>query len=339
MQLYVNVTDERLSKGNNRIFSKSFFQNEILKSFDHNALLNSKLPAPKKLSEAERERINEVVKNALILLQRETDPVSYIDKNSIRLYEIERGISVAIYGMVPERQLPMESYVGYTLFKNGFPAAYGGGWVFVKRSLFGINVFEWFRGGESGYILCQLLRVYKQAFGVSCFEVEPYQYGKGNPEGIKSGAFWFYYRYGFRPVNEQLRIIAQKESELISATKGYRTSAETLKKFTASNIVLNFSQGVPVSMAEIRENVTSMIARDFGGNRNAAVKFCVAEFKKSAKSKLKFNADEQKVLEDVALIAKARGLNKNSEIKILLELVKLKPVDLYAYQLKLSKIV
>ena len=119
----------------------------------------------------------------MVLTGRETDTSTYMDENSFRLFELERGISVAIYGMTPERQLPLESYVGYTLFKNGFPAAYGGAWVFGERSLFGINVFEQFRGGESGFILCQLLRVYRQAFNVNYFEVEPYQFGLDNPEG------------------------------------------------------------------------------------------------------------------------------------------------------------
>ncbi|MBK9983286.1 MAG: hypothetical protein IPP15_12935 [Saprospiraceae bacterium] len=57
-----------------------------------------------------------------------------------------------------------------------------------------------FRNGESAFILAQLLRVYKHVFKLSYFEVEPYQFGLDNPEGIASGAFWFYYRFGFRPL-------------------------------------------------------------------------------------------------------------------------------------------
>lgn len=96
-----------------------------------------------------------------------------MDERSFSLYELERGVTVAIYGMIPERQLPLESYVGFTLFKNGLPAAYGGAWIFGEYANFGINIFESFRGGESGYMMCQLLRVYKQVFNISFLKSKP----------------------------------------------------------------------------------------------------------------------------------------------------------------------
>lgn len=338
--MYVNVdsTDQKLSKSFNRIkFAQVYYQKDILKNFDHLVLFNTKLPKPKKLSEKELEDLNVCVKNALIVLQRETDPVSYVDKNSIRLYELERGISVAIYGMTPERQLPLESYVGYTLFKNGFPAAYGGGWVFGKRSLFGINIFEPMRGGESGFILCQLLRVYRQAFGVDYFEVEPYQYGKGNPEGIKSGAFWFYYHFGFRPADQLLNTLAKEEAGKIASTKGYRTGEEVLRKFTQSNLVLNFKKETPVSLWDIREKVTAMIAQKFEGNRVEAEKQCVKNFLKKCGGIKSLTADQKVVLADVALVVEAMNISSVSKIKFLKELISLKPADLYRYQETLSK--
>ena len=33
------------------------------------------------------------------------------------------------------------------------------------------------------------------------FVVEPSQFGGTNKEGLLSGAFWFYYRLGFRPID------------------------------------------------------------------------------------------------------------------------------------------
>lgn len=107
--------------------------------------------------------------------------------------------------------MPLESYVGYTLFKNEFPVAYGGAWVFGERADFGINIFDAFRGGESGYMFCQLLRVFRQVFQINYFLVEAFQYGLDNPEGIDSAAFWFYYRYGFKPLNKEINMIANIE--------------------------------------------------------------------------------------------------------------------------------
>ena len=61
----------------------------------------------------------------MALTGRETDPATYLDARSLRIFDLERGLSVAIFGMTPERQLVLESYVGFTLFKNGLPVAYG----------------------------------------------------------------------------------------------------------------------------------------------------------------------------------------------------------------------
>lgn len=107
----------------------------------------------------------------------------------------------------------MESYIGYLVLKNNIPVSYGGGWIFGERCQFGINILQSFRGGESGLIICEILRVYHQHFGVTRFVVKPYQFGLHNPEAIKTGAFWFYYKLGFRPENEQLKEQALQEEQ------------------------------------------------------------------------------------------------------------------------------
>jgi hypothetical protein len=39
-----------------------------------------------------------VIRYDLALLQRETDPATHMDIPTLRLYHLERGISVAVYG-------------------------------------------------------------------------------------------------------------------------------------------------------------------------------------------------------------------------------------------------
>jgi len=324
----INPVNSSFSKLQNRLpYNNNYYQTEILKQFNQQELLNTKLPNPKKLNQKDLDATFTVIKNSLTLLQRETDPVSYLDKKSFRLYELERGISVAIFEITPERQLPLESYVGYTLFKNGYPAAYGGAWVLGKRALFGINIFEQFRGGESGFVLCQLLRVYRQVFNISYFEVEPYQYGKDNPEGISSGAYWFYFRYGFRSLDKTLNKTALEEFDKISGTKGYRTSKEALIAFTKSNIALNIEGKVPISPAEIRSKVTQHIAKNYDGNRADAE---TAALKKFAAKGL--NVYQKKALIDLGLLSDALNINAQSKLKLMLKAAIEKPKDLYAYQ-------
>lgn len=337
--LYVNIdsADKKYSKLFNHLtVEKKYFHSDILKKFDHVQLMNTPLPDPKRLSNTEIERMVEVMQTSLYLLERETDPCTFIDRNSLKYFELERGISVAIFGMIPERQMSMESYVGYTLFKNGYPAAYGGGWVYGSRSLFGINIFEQFRGGESGYILIQLLRTYKQAFNLNYFEVEPYQYGLDNPEGIESGAFWFYYRYGFRPLDRTLKKLSDSEFEKIKTKKNYRSSKTTLTKFTESNIGLQLGESIPPKVTDLRAKITKMISQKFENNRTKAIDHCVKELRKKTEIRTDLDRFEEVVLKDLALAVEALQITHPEKLSIISKMIETKPVDLYTYNLFLK---
>jgi hypothetical protein len=289
------------------------------------------LPEPIQLTERRRAELIRVVKLAMVLSDRETDPVTYMDEGTIRLYELDRGISVAIHGMVPSRQLPLESYIGYTLFKNGFPVAYGGAWIFGERADFGINIFEAFRGGESGYIMCQLLRVFRQVFKVSRFEIEPYQFGLDNPDGIATGAFWFYHKHGFRPTDPVLLELAGKEEERRRKRKGYRTSARTLTRFTGSNMALVFSDGMPTGVYDITDKVKHMIRSRYKGNRARAVSESVRNFLARSGATPGGVEVEAPVMEEVALWAEAMRVTKPEQIELLLRMITVKPADPYLY--------
>ena len=333
--VYVKLTPTRndFSRAYNRLpIMQPFLHNELLKHFDFKKTLNKQLPRAIILSRTVKEKYIEVVKKSMAITDRETDPVTYMEENSFRVYHLERGISIAIYGMVAQRQLPLESYVGYTLFKNGFPAAYGGAWVFGEVANFGINIFESFGGGESGYFMCQLLRVYKNLFKINYFEIEAYQFGLDNPEGIESGAFWFYYRYGFRPLDKELLRISISEHKKQSAGKQYRTNEKILKKFTASNIALVLGKQNQIKVSDITVRVTRMIAKKYNGDRQLAVEDSVAKFCNKARMKFVGNDSEKKVLQEIALWAAVMKINDLKRIKLLKQMVKVKPVDVYKYQ-------
>jgi hypothetical protein len=249
--------------------SNTFFHPEgILKKFNELELINKKLPPEKKLSDQEKKEIISAARIALILLHRETDPITYCEEHNLKYFELERGLSIALFSIDSERRLPVESYIGFMMFKNGHPMSYGGAWLFGKRALIGINIFEAFRGGESAIVFANLQRCYKMAFGAEYFEVEPYQFGKNNPEGIKSGAFWFYYRFGYKPVDERLRTLANEEQQRILTTKGYRSPYETLKLFTQSNLFVNFEKDeAPLNPSDLSRFISDLIAKEFSGDR------------------------------------------------------------------------
>jgi hypothetical protein len=141
-------------------------------------------------------------------------------------------------GMVPERRHPIDSYMGYVVFKNGLPVAYAGSWVLFDSARIGLNIFPAYRGGESQYIFELVLKVHQAVYRLRRFTTDPYQIGKDNSDGIHSGAFWIYYRAGFRPIHEYQRKIAEEEAKKINTIKGYRTPANTLKTLADSRLEL-----------------------------------------------------------------------------------------------------
>ena len=335
LDIYVRVEprSQAFSRSYNRIASPVFVHDALLKSFDHKALLNTPLPAADALDSAGVEALVKVIRNAMALTVRETDPATYTDLSNVRLYRLERGMAVALFGMVPGRQLPLESYVGFTLFKNGLPMAYGGSWVFGARAKTGINIFEPFRGGESGTVLCQVMRTYRQAFGVDTFEVEPYQYGADNPDGIASGAYWFYYKFGFRSVNAELAALAEVERQKMQLRKGYRSSEKTLIRFTWDNIELELADKPALRAAWVMERVTTWMAKKHGGNRVVAI----AAAKKAlhqglGRTLVPANADEQQALEEVALMAVVMPPQNALQWQAVADMVTAKPKDMFAYQ-------
>lgn len=314
--------------------NRTFYHDEILKKFDYKTVLDSEIDTTIRLTDPDEHKLIKIIKYAMALTNRETDTVTYMDENTLRYYQLERGISVAIYGMTSQRQLPFESYIGYTLFKNGFPCAYGGGWVFGKRALFGINIFEWFRGGESGMVLCQLLRVYRQVFDIDYFEVEPYQYGLDNPDGITSGAFWFYYKYGFCPVDKELKKIAEREFQKIITSKNYRTPEKILLRFTESNIALTLEKVNQKTIVEVTSLISGMIRKQFRGNRMQAERECVSLFLQKAQRVVSHTENCEALLE-VALLCEAYKIKDDETISLLYNMAQTKPVNPYDYQRKL----
>lgn len=335
LDLYVRVSpsDRRFSKAYNRLpMDGVYYQTELARHFDVMALVNRRLPAPRRLEAPDRAEVIGVIRNSFVLTGRETDPGTYLDERSLRLYDLERGLSVAIYGMTPPRQLPLESYVGFTLFKNGLPAAYGGSWLLGERANFGMNIFEPFRGGESGMMMSQVLRLYRGLFGVAYFEVDAHQFGLDNPEGITSGAFWFYYRHGFRPIDRALYHRAEQERERLSRRSGLRTSAKMLRGFTGSNVALNFGDSVPTHLFDLTTRVTLLVQKNYRDDRIQAERDCIKRFEAKTGAMRKLTPDQRRVLGEVALLSEAMPVTEEAPLALLRRMVRTKPKDLFAYQ-------
>lgn len=320
IQLDGSIPDRTTARGAG---GNVFVHAEIQKKADPNEVIARKLPQPVKLSKSQKEKLILNSMCMLATLNRETDPVTVCDHDSITVFHLERGVSVALFSMEADRRMPLESYIGYVLFKNGLPMAYGGSWIFGNRALFGINIFEPYRGGESSLTILQLLRVYHQHYGVEAFSVEPYQFGKDNPEGIQSGAYWFYYKMGFRSNDKKLAALAEKEFAKMQKTKSYRSSFATLERFTDSRItwIINPSAALFPDTADLSLKITSCIRDHYSGNRTEALKAASAIF----------NVKRNSQTADMLLLFLSMDRNKPGAGTAIQKLAQLKRKDEHRY--------
>ena len=190
------------------------------------------------LTESEARQIIDCGRMILLRHLREIDPISFTAPAHVSYYMLPRGLAIALMGMIPERRHPIDSYMGYVVFKNGLPVAYAGSWILFDSGRIGLNVFPSYRGGESQYIFEQVLKIHQKVYRLRRFSVDPYQLGKYNDEGIRSGAFWVYYHAGFRPIRKDQRLLADTEALQIKSAKNYRTPPSILKELADSRMEL-----------------------------------------------------------------------------------------------------
>ncbi len=227
---------------------------------------------PVRLGKDDQRTLVDLARGTLAALLSETEPFSYASEAEVELHDLGRGIQVALFPCIAAKKLALEAYVGYLLLKNHVPVAYGGGWVLGRQARFGINVLPPFRGGESAVLLSQLLRLYAHRFGLKCFLVEPFQIGKGNPDGIRSGAFWFYWRLGFRPRQSDLLAVAEAEARRLRAP-GTRTAPALLRRLSESVMTWETplpSPWDPIDVDQVGAHVSRYILAEFDGDRAAA---------------------------------------------------------------------
>ncbi len=259
-----------------------FFHNNFMPRPDEEKITRQKIGRPASLSSTARKHLLDVIKASLAFQYRETDPVTYADEKETELFDLDYGIKIALTGMTKDRRLSLESYVGYMAFKNGIPVSYGGGWMWGQRCKIGVNIYPAFRGAESAFLFCQVLRLYHQHFGVKKFIVKPYQFGKGNNEGLKSGAFWFYYKLGFRPVDKKIKTLAEEKWKKVFSSRRHKIPLKQMKAFTACNLELDLAKKIsPAYDAGVLSSaITQMINRDFRCSRQLAMDILRLRFNK-----------------------------------------------------------
>jgi hypothetical protein len=196
------------------------------------------LEAIERLPRRRAVRVIDVARSALAARCREVHAMNQANPDEVYLADLGEGVQLAVIGVLPAQRLLLEANYGYVLLSNGVPIGYGGVSPLFRQANTGINVFDPFRGSEATYLWAQTLRAFRSLFGVRRFIVNGYQFGAGNAEAIASGAYWFYYRLGFRPTSTEHQRLAEAEAARLQADGG-RSPAATLRQLARGDLVLD----------------------------------------------------------------------------------------------------
>ncbi|HEX5706675.1 MAG TPA: hypothetical protein VFX96_05235 [Pyrinomonadaceae bacterium] len=236
----LRLDDSRLTRTHaRRPARKIFFHTDALFA-RRDVSIEREVAAPsmpvKRLKRADAERLLTTACDAMTVRFRELHGFTHADARSVLCADAGRGTEICAWGVPFERRLPLLAYLSMMVFKNGVPAAYAEALTLFERTEVGFNLFYTFRDGESAWMYARVLRLVRQLHGVEVFSVDPYQLGgSGNEEGLESGAFWFYRKLGFRPVEaEQVKLLAAEERR-IAERRDYRTPPARLRRLAAAH--------------------------------------------------------------------------------------------------------
>jgi len=209
--------------------------------------LSAELAAPplkmERLNRARGEQILDLARETSAMRYRELHGFTYGDPAHLIRAELGRGVELFVSGVPPQHRLPLRAYHAGMFFKNGVPIGYIECLTLFERMEVGFNLYYTFREGETAWLYARLLRLFRQLLGVSCFSVDPYQIGLHNEEAIESGAFWFYRKLGFRPVNPKVARLLEAEERKLRAKPDYRTPASTLRRLAQGSMVFEMPGG------------------------------------------------------------------------------------------------
>lgn len=190
-------------------------------------------------------KVVHVARETLAIRGREVHAISYANADEVWWADLGRGTAIAVIGVRPEFRLTLEANYGFVLFANGVPVGYGGVSPMYRQANTGINLFPAFRGTEAAALWIAALRSFRALFGVRYFIASPFQVGRENAEAIASGAFWFYYRLGFRPASAAVAERAASEAARMRDDKSYRSPPATLRALAEDDLVLRLPDAEP----------------------------------------------------------------------------------------------
>lgn len=308
-----DLRNSRLSKSLNTIpikniqsrkdMRKSIGSNkkEIMRPLEHVSLLTPRAGS----------KMIDTAMAALAVRHRETIHFNHANPREVYLADVGEGASIAIFGLLKRYRYPLECTMGFLILSNGTPIGYGGSSVLFRQVNTGVNIFDEYRGSEAAFLWVQVMRAYHHIAGCTRYIANPYQFGADNDEALKSGAFWFYYRLGYRPVSSDVRALASRELAKSKGNKKFRSDIKTLRRLASCDMHLTLPAARQSDLFDERWFETSSmlatraLAAAGGRTRKAAARRVAASLAKDIgiESFDDWSSSEQTAFERIAPIA------------------------------------
>jgi hypothetical protein len=268
------------------------------------------------VSEKEGEVLVDLAKATMVTHERDLDAFSYGDKNDVRLINAPDGLQMVCIGTIPEHRYLLPAIYGFLNLKNGVPIGYFQASLIFDIAELAFTTFSTYRGAEAAVTFSKNLAVIHQLFDVNSFILDPYQLGHGNKDGLQSGVWWFYYKFGFRPEDPYVKSVLRGELKEIKRRPGYRSSLATLNELSSDNLYLDMypkksDKGVLSRLSSVGRGTSAYLAQHYGFKREAGLRDCVRKANRllGVHRNHKFSHDEARMWESWApLILQLTGI-------------------------------
>ena len=254
---------------------------------------------------AEGRRLIRLARQSMVTREREVDAFANASADDVFVVDWEQGLQFVGMGGRPDHRHILETVYIFLILKNGMPVGYVQPCVLFGSAEVNFNLFESFRGADAGWIYGRALATIRHLTKADCFVLDPYQVGgHGNVEGLKTGAWWFYYKMGFRPRDPEVRRLGLAEARKVKADRRYRTPLSILKQLGEAEMYL-YLEGQRddvlsiFPLADLGLHITRMLAVRFGADREKAITTCVKEAREllNVESSCKWSPPERQAWE------------------------------------------
>ncbi|MDH3282558.1 MAG: hypothetical protein OEQ18_15720, partial [Gammaproteobacteria bacterium] len=190
------------------------------------------------VSAADGQRLIDLARVQMVTRHRDLYGFMNADRHDVRVLSYADGLQFVCYGVRPEHRLMLEALYVFLILKNGIPIGYTQASSLFRSAEVNFNVFDTFRRAETAHIFVTTLAMVHHLFAADAFIINTQQLGQDNLEALKSGAFWFYHKHGFRPQDPAVWAIMKEERARSKSTPGHRSSLATLRKLSTDNMFL-----------------------------------------------------------------------------------------------------